>query len=202
MFINLLRSIGLRNAVLAAAAASWLGAIGVGGLAMLNHAYSAGVAGTVDQHWPAGDKLSWTRSRPALVMVLHPNCPCSAASVEQLDRLLSAFPGAVEAFAVFRPSTTSNPGAVRRHAERIPGLRVFEDVDGEIAPRLGAGTSGEAFFFGTDGALIFHGGLTPSRGHAGAGIGHDALLALISGRKSNVSSAPIFGCSVKSGDER
>lgn len=200
---KLLRSIRLRNALLVAAAALWLGAIGVGGFAMLNHAYSAGPAVEVDEQWPAGDTIPWTRSSPVVVMMVHPNCPCSVASMEQLDRLLAASPGRVEAFAVFRSSTTPNQrGAVRRHAERIPGLRVIDDVNGRVASLFDARTSGETFMFGTDGALLFHGGLTPSRGHAGAGTGHDALLAILHGRTPAVSSAPAFGCSISSGGER
>ena len=199
---KLLRSIGLRNALLAAAAVLWLGAIGAGGFAMLNHAYSVGEAGAVDNQWPAGDTIPWTRSSPALVMMVHPNCPCSAASIEQLDRLLATAPGRIEAFAVFRSSTTSDPGAVRRHAERIPGLRVIEDVAGNIAVRFDARTSGETFVFGIDGALLFHGGLTPSRGHAGAGVGYDALRALFNGRTPGATSAPTFGCSIVSGGGR
>jgi hypothetical protein len=87
-----------------------------------------------------------------------------------------------------------------RDAVAIPGVRAIEDRDGAAARLFGAFTSGETLFFGRDGRLAFHGGITPARGHAGDSSGRDAILNLLAGKPSARTSAPVFGCSIQGGE--
>jgi hypothetical protein len=51
--------------------------------------------------------------------------------------------------------------------------------------------------YGTDGRLLFRGGITGARGHEGDSAGRDAVVALISGGVSSAAvSTPVFGCQI------
>src|SRR5256885_6995371 len=40
--------------------------------------------------WPAGSKLGSVPNRPTLVLFLHPRCPCSRASLAELEQLFAS----------------------------------------------------------------------------------------------------------------
>src|SRR3954463_15141423 len=40
-------------------------------------------------NWPAASKLGSTPTRPTLVLFLHPRCPCSRASLTELEALFA-----------------------------------------------------------------------------------------------------------------
>ncbi len=54
--------------------------------------------------------------------------------------------------------------------------------------------------YGADGALLYSGGLTSSRGHEGQSTGADALAAIARGEPSAVRSMPAFGCLIFTDD--
>ena len=62
---------------------------------------------------------------------------------------------------------------------RFQRLRGFQDISGDEARRFGAATSGEALLYSPSGKLLFHGGITPSRGHEGGSVGRDALVRCV-----------------------
>jgi hypothetical protein len=84
-----------------------------------------------------------------------------------------------------------------RSAAQIPGVAVLSDVDGEEAERFGAETSGHAFLFDPNGHLLFNGGITASRGHAGGNAGESSIVSLIDNHSSARAKTLVFGCSFK-----
>ena len=89
----------------------------------------------------------------------------------------------------------------RRFCEE--GARVVlvdRDADGVEAARFGAKTSGQALLYAADGRLLFHGGLTPSRGHEGDNEGLRRVTAILDGKAARDES-PVFGCSLRDADE-
>ena len=64
-----------------------------------------------------------------------------------------------------------------RAAARLPDVSVLLDHEGAIAGRLGSATSGQMLLYGIDGSLLFSGGITGARGHAGDNAGRAAVLA-------------------------
>jgi hypothetical protein len=66
---------------------------------------------------------------------------------------------------------------LRRSAAAIPGVKVLFDPDRMEARRFGAETSGHNLSFGADGGLLFSGGITASRGHAGESVRERAIVA-------------------------
>src|SRR5438105_2192626 len=68
---------------------SWLAIVAAGLTALWRYELAAGEPGTPPARWPSASAIAPARERPTLVMLLHPRCPCSRASVEELDRVLA-----------------------------------------------------------------------------------------------------------------
>jgi hypothetical protein len=71
---------------------------------------------------------------------------------------------------------------------------VQPDRNGVEAARFGAETSGFVTLFDVSGHLLFRGGITASRGHAGDNVGADAIVSLVNGAPARHRQTPVFGC--------
>ena len=71
----------------------WLLAAGVGFVWILNYQSTSGAAGIAPEHWPTGTQITLDSQRDTLVMFAHPQCPCTRASMEELNRLLARTEG-------------------------------------------------------------------------------------------------------------
>ena len=81
-------------------------------------------------------------------------------------------------------------------AAAIPGVAAREDLDGAQARLFGAETSGFLVLYDPRGQLLFQGGITGSRGHAGDNAGEDAVALLLTGRAAGLRQTPVYGCSL------
>ena len=133
-------------------------------------------------------------------MFVHPQCSCSTASIEELNRLLARRSESVNAQVwFFRPKafpTNWTQSSLWRAAAAIPGVTVQEDVDGTQARLFGAETSGFVLLYDPRGKLRFKGGITGSRGHAGDNEGEDTIVSLLAGQETGLSQTPVYGCSL------
>jgi hypothetical protein len=68
------------------------------------------------------------------------------------------------------------------------------DVGGTEHRRFGARVSGEVYLFQTDGQLVFHGGITAGRGHAGDNLGRSAVESFLREGVLPPETTPVFGC--------
>jgi hypothetical protein len=73
---------------------------------------------------------------------------------------------------------------------------VIFDPDGVEARRFGAETSGHTLLFAGDGRLLFSGGITASRGHAGDNAGESVIVALVNNQTPALTRTLVFGCSL------
>jgi hypothetical protein len=71
-------------------AALWMIALAVGFAILIDHDLRAGSSSTAACHWPADSSLARSGDGPTLVMFIHPHCPCTAASLEQLDLIANS----------------------------------------------------------------------------------------------------------------
>lgn len=194
--------------VLAVLACLWVIGVALGLRAMWGYENQAGSAATPPAHLVSRGSDSLSESRPTLLLLAHPRCPCTSASIEELARVVASAHGGLDARVYFYKPVGAPDAwaktALWRHAASIPGVQVLVDEDGRTAYRYGAATSGQALLYGADGRLLFSGGVTDSRGHSGESVGGSTILALlanptpISGTRSNHVSTPIYGCSLKS----
>jgi hypothetical protein len=163
---------------------------------------TSGRAAGAKTRWPEGTPLTLNPDHPTLVLFAHPQCPCTAATMETLNRALAQASGRAEVMVYFYDDPalgahwTNSP--VWRDAAAIPGVKVYKDELGEMARAFGAFTSGQALLYAPDGKLIYQGGLTPARGQPGDGTVLSTWL--IDG--TGPSTAPVFGCSLLGPDEQ
>ena len=147
---------------------------------------------------PAAIGNDATSARYRLFMFLHPRCPCSVASVNELARIMSRCAAQLDATVYFvRPESQSadwENGTLRNLVSAIPGVKVESDVGGLVAGKFHANTSGEVFVYDRRGKLRFQGGITSARGHAGDNLGESAVIEIALGGESNVERSPVFGC--------
>jgi hypothetical protein len=87
---------------------------------------------------------------------------------------------------------------LRGSAAAIPGVKVLSDVDGVEARRFGAETSGHTLLFDRDGRLLFSGGITQSRGHAGDNAGERAIVSMVNSEPAARADTLVYGCSLGS----
>jgi len=130
-------------------------------------------------------------------MVAHTRCACTRASIHELERVMAHAGSRTEAFVVFvGPRDANGVLDLRETARAIPGVRVVED---ESEARLfNAATSGQVLLYEPNGALVFRGGITPSRGHEGTSAGGDTVRSfVITGRVSPLATTTnVFGCAL------
>jgi len=131
-------------------------------------------------------------------MLTHPQCPCTRASIEELDKLMAHCQGRVNAYVVIMKPRGFAADWVEtdlwRHALRIPGVSVLVDDDGIEARHFQAATSGQVILYSPDGGLLFSGGITGSRGHSGDNAGESAIESLINAGSANSDHSLVFGC--------
>jgi hypothetical protein len=152
-------------------------------LAMARYQMSPGEAATRGEHVSPATQITCVTEKPTLIMFLHPQCPCSAASVEELARLMAKCGERVRATVfVSQPNDKTaewTRGSLWRAASAIPGVSVEPDPGNTQAIHFGARTSGQVLLHNTHGKLLYAGGITGSRGHAGDNGGLDALTQLL-----------------------
>jgi hypothetical protein len=179
----------------------WL-ILAVAGFALvLNYQNTPGVEGKFSDAWPVGTTLKLNTNGATLVMFVHPQCPCSRSTIEELNRLLARIQNKASVQVCFfqpdgLPAEWSRSG-LWSSAAAIPGVVSQQDVGGRQALLFGAETSGSVFLYNPEGQLVFKGGITAGRGHAGDNSGANAIAALLSGTPVPLQQTPVFGCSLR-----
>jgi hypothetical protein len=191
----------LHRGAVAGLLGAWGLAVAAGMLLMGAYAARPGDAGAVPARWPAGGAVRLDGRRPTLLIFLHPRCPCSRASLDELAIILDRCGDRVSAHAVVFWARHDRedwvPSPFEAALTDIPGLAAHPDRGGEEARRFGVATSGHVLLFDTRGDLIFSGGITPGRGERGDSEGRAALLGRIMGERGEGPEPPVFGCSLR-----
>jgi hypothetical protein len=178
----------------------WLGALGVGGTRLWAYKTTPGAAARLQQGWPEASRIPRDGARPTLVMMAHPQCVCTRASIGELENLMQRLRGRLAARVVFvvprgaaRSWTESDTW---RTVRRTPGVTSWIDEGGVEAARFGAQTSGQVYLFAADGHLLFSGGITPIRGHLGDSAGQERIVSLVTTGRAGAATSRVFGCAL------
>lgn len=188
----------------------WLGTIALGLGALGHYAATPAPSGQAPLAWPDKAPGGLTLAGDALTIVLavHPRCPCTRASISELERSVAQAPTPARVYAlVFEPEPALNDqgfadsGSDRfartrivERLSRVPGVEIIADPGSRIAGRFGAMTSGHAVVYDQGGALRYSGGLTPTRAHEGPNTGSASIRNLIHGSEALAPRAPVYGC--------
>ena len=148
--------------------------------------------------WPAESRIERETKRPTLLVFAHPRCPCTRASIGELARIMTICHGKVDARVLFfQPMGSASDWAQTDlwfAAREIPGVSVIQDESGFEATRFSATVSGHSLLYDATGRLLFSGGITGSRGHAGDNVGKTAIESLLLNGQTNRQQTFVFGC--------
>lgn len=151
--------------------------------------------------WPSESRIHRSATVATLLMFVHPRCPCSRASVAELQRIVEQQTEQAAVHVLFiRPAGVADDWAdtaLVQSAAEIPGVAVREDVLGWEARLFAAETSGQTLIYDAAGRLAFSGGITAARGHYGANPASDKVLSLLRSETSDGRS-DVFGCPLRS----
>jgi len=133
--------------------------------------------------------------KPLLIVVLHSQCPCSLATIEDLINLPVTDRSQLKIRLVFTGPDPIDSRA-NEESETLTGVDREYLTESQVLSRYGARTSGQAYLYSRSGDLIFSGGLTDSRGVRGDSDGLVAIRETVAGRKC-IAEAPVYGCALQ-----
>lgn len=178
--------------------ASWLVMVGAGLGLLSAYAATPGRPAHPPERWPSASTIARRPDLPTILVFAHPGCPCTRATLGEIDWLLARIVGQADVHVLLLESAGGD-GAVpdtslERMATAIPTVQVQRDSDGDEASRFGVATSGQVLLYDTGGRLRFAGGITGARGHAGDNAGRDELLMQLTAADAESAGSPVFGC--------
>lgn len=196
-----MKVMGHRRAMLLLGGGLWVILLAAGWVQVTEYATVPSAQGVVPAEWPEATPFHRTEVQPTLVVLAHPHCPCTQATISELERLMARLHGQLETHVLFfkpekLPESWIQTGLWTR-AEAIPGVTVHVDEAGREAARFGALASGQTLLFDADGTRVFAGGITPARGHEGPNTGTEAIAAWVTASPHARSQSPVFGCSLQ-----
>lgn len=177
----------------------WALALAAGIWTLESYENSPGQMASAPAQWPTGTQLELASDRLTLVLFAHPACPCTRATLRELERLSSRL-GALGEITVIFSQPAEAPiewehSDLLALASAIPGVRCRLDRQRQEANRFQVRTSGQVLVYRPDGRLEFAGGLTSARGHEGENAGTRHILALARSGEGLCNGAS-GGCSV------
>jgi hypothetical protein len=185
---------------LAAAGVLWGSLLVVGFLFLAQEEFTPVEVSIPMTLFPPSSAVRLVSDKLTLVLFAHPHCPCTRASLHELDGLLAETQNRVSVTVVFTvPDGVPagwEQGDLWNSATSIPGLRVIRDQGGGEAHRFDVEGSGHVLLYAPSGKLLFSGGITSSRGHEGDNVGRSAIVSFILNGHTRVSHTPVFGCSL------
>ncbi len=178
---------------------AWLAVVAVGMGCLWQYEHSANEAGRSPDRWPTESQLTLSSGQPTLLFFAHPKCPCTRASIGELEKITVACKDQLKTYAIFfRPADSQDADweqtDQRRSVERIPGVTVISDIAGTEASRFQAATSGLAILYDQNGDLQFRGGITSSRGHRGENLGRSTIVQWVTHGVADAKHSPVYGC--------
>ena len=180
----------------------WGIAVLAGFSTLIEHECTPGQAAVAPNLWPHESEIPVSGRIPTLVMIVHPQCPCSRASLGELAKLMTTSQGKVDAHVLLYspadPPDHWKPTDLGTLAANIPGVTLHRDVEGAEAERFGVATSGQVLLYKRSGELTYAGGVTASRGHAGDSKGLLTLKDLILNRTDKPGrTTNVYGCELQ-----
>lgn len=165
-----------------------------------SYQWHAAPSGKTPEHWPASSTIARPDGQPVLLMFLHPHCPCSRASLAELQHLMARIHDTatvhIRIFASPEFDLPAEQSDAWKTARNILGASVAVDRNGALSRLYGAHASGTVVLYDGTGHLQFVGGITAGRGHDGTNPGTQALTACLNGAAATRRVYPVYGCPI------
>src|SRR5438034_1225230 len=147
-----------KKLLLGMATVLWLILVGVGFVKILHYEYQPGQKDAAPYKWPGDSGVLQAHNLATLVVVAHPHCPCTRATVGELAMIMARCQRRLHAVVLFyKPlgfTVNWEKTDLWRSAAAIPGVSVLVDEGGLEANRFHASTSGEAMLYNARGDLL------------------------------------------------
>jgi hypothetical protein len=183
---------------LVAASLFWLVIIVAGLAVFMRYENRPGLAAEAPSDWPTATRIERATDRSTLIVLAHPHCPCTRATLNELARLTAKVGDKLAVIVVFIKPDGVQKGWERSDtwasAAEIPGVKVIVDEQGWESQFFDARTSGQSMLYDKNGKLLFSGGITIGRGSEGDNIGASAIVSLVNGEASRIHETSVFGC--------
>lgn len=177
----------------------WVMALAIGFGLLTSYQFAKGGSAVAPVRWPGSKLFNPSKQYQSLIFFAHPGCPCTSASVDELNQFMAKRSERVKAYVLLMSPAVKPEGwddtRMYREAARIPGVTVIADTDGAEARRFGSKTSGQVLLYNRQGELVFNGGITGSRGHVGDNSGLNGLISATDAENS-LRQLPVFGCQI------
>jgi hypothetical protein len=171
--------------------------VGFGLFELMDYSTTPATGAAPPVHWPESSVLERRAGRVTVVMLAHPQCPCTRASIGELAIAAAQAPGRMDIHVIFAASPAFEVKSdLWYSAAAIPGTHVMADPGGAEIRKFGVKASGHTLAYDAGGRLMFSGGIVSARGHAGANRGRGAIVELARLGRSSVASSPVFGCAL------
>lgn len=148
---------------------------------------------------PACTKLASGANGYTLAVYIHPLCPCSGATLAELQKLLNDCDQvSARVYFVKHEALSYDLQKTRiwQSAAALPRTELIVDAKGESCRSMKVETSGQTILADKDGQVLFAGGITGARGHIGNNLGSQAVRNLVNGSSQSVRRTPVFGCAI------
>jgi hypothetical protein len=183
---------------------AWCLAVAAGFVVLGEHASETGAAGPTPSTWPADAAFAPPGEQGTLLLVAHPQCPCTQATLVELAAALRGLDAPPRIDVLLMAGRDGLPIDLRAdldaRIDALPDAQVQLDPGGRDARRFGSLTSGHVLLYAPDGSLRFSGGITGARGHAGANEARFALarsLRALDLPITHPDTPPVYGCPLK-----
>lgn len=179
----------------------WAIFVGIGFVWMTDYSTRPGIPANVSAKLPPNIFSESESTFPKLVLFIHPQCPCSAATFTELEKIVASTQGLAKIKVIFyRPNDKLVEWietAYWRRTKNIPGVEISSMKEEEIE-KFGVITSGQTLLYDAKGNLLFSGGITSARATEGDNTGRKIIETYL--RKGEILSGetPVFGCSLTS----
>lgn len=187
-----------RSLIVPGLTATWLFIVCAGLFGLWRYSATPGELESPPTAWPEQSSIERNLDCSNLLVFVHPHCPCSRATLRELNQLVRSCQKKVAARVVFLRPTKFERGWERtdlwQSAVEMPGVTAICDAGGTESEMFCAKTSGLTLLYDKNGALSFQGGITSSRGHEGDNAGRSAITALVLNQTSCVNRTSVFGC--------
>lgn len=145
------------------------------------------------------------KNLPTLLVFAHPQCPCTWATIHELEQLVAHAHGLIEVRMLFlQPANEPRDwveSALWQQAVKIPGV-IVSDINEKQLERFGEVTSGQTMLYDPSGNLIFSGGITDGRGHEGDNPGRSSIENYLLTNSISVHQTPVYGCALMASEKK
>jgi hypothetical protein len=187
-----------RRLAILGALGAWLATSALGFAVLMRYETRPGKAADAPAVWPTHSRLPRVPDGWTLLVFLHPHCPCSFATLNELTTLEGQAPQSLHIVLVFcRPEGVpvdwEKSSLWTQAAAMAQVYRHSDDGDRE-RQRFGAAVSGQVLLYDSSGHLRFVGGITRGRGQQGENLGRTTIVSILQGKAATGPISPVFGC--------